>query len=1451
MLVKEKLTLNYYKDQLKNLLIDKLKNYNNLLINKLIEYFNDLIIDNELETNEKISILVKEIINQPYEFIIKLIDNLYLDTNDEHLKSFNDILKNTDYVWEELIQDTKFQRIRENCHYQQFPFNYEETINLQDIITPLEIIKEDKLINNLHNNLHNNFKYETFYKIFENEYKNILIKGKSGIGKTIQIKYLLYNWSKNKWKTIKDKLIMSISLKNILSTDDIYDIILKQNFKNIRYVNKDIIQSFLNERNQDLILFVDDLNNFDMDNTIIWNIINCYNNLFTSVVWLNINKCNNNIYNYFDKIFQLFGFNYNQIISLSKKFVPDNPDFIIKFKKLINKHILIRNVCKIPKMAILFIFIFKRNESLFNKNLFEIYEYIIQTFQKFHNFTDINFSNLLNNINKFSFINLTTKNLTFSSNIEEEKDIIKLLSELIIINNEENSNFKYNSCQFYHLSFQEYFSANYLIDEFQNFLKRVYWTVSFDNQLIDLNDSTIYNIIEFIRINSIKHFKRIYPISKRIQKIYDFSENIQNLLEKDYFERTNIQLENEKFSSILLSIIIERIGNNLTVLTLISSDYKLEELIDLLCNYSSNLTTLFLSKDNPPDNLLEERTFLYNLCRLISKTNLDYFQLGRITFKIKRKYIDSCRNIKKEYIQELSLEDDAKNIYIEIKFGKKPFEKLIDKCSNFSKFITYNFMKFIKECHYLKTLHLENKTLLETFSQDFLEIIHDLKEYHSLKYIIIQNLNIQFSNESYMWNCFRQRGSPKFQRLNKDEEKIKLSTIEIIQSKSESQLNLTDIDEILMDNNQINDLGIGKLSITYGLIHHTQCFKSFNFDYCDIQEIQAKILGNVLQQCSNIEKLSLDGNRNMGDGFFGICKGIKTSHRTIKYLSLRDCNLTDTQGKYLGKNLRECYSIESLILSHNGNLGTAYANIFDGLENSCQFLKHLELENCFLTKSVTENLGKLLSFCSNLQILIMSNNLQILDGYDYLLSELKHSSKSLIHLDFSACGLTDNQIKQLGNLLQQCNKLEILSIRSCSLVSNGLDYILFGIKSSSATLKTLNLSDCYFTLNQLEYFSEIIHKYSNLKQLRIDFNENADVALKILLNRLKVSSSIDELEFPSCLMDDNSLGTLSESFQKKLNFIDKLDGKRRSCRSLLEKLEKISFEFTNSSKNHGKYIQDILKLCKNLKSVFVSGNESISIGLENILDGLTFSTYCLRDLNLTRCNINENQAKYLGEFLKYCPSLEMFSIKENKKLGSGFGIILTGLENSVKSLKRLNFSECDLSERQSTNLGEFLSLCSNLTSINLDKNRRMGSGIVKIFKEISQSSKYVLKEMHMTNCDLTESQAKSLGDYLKIIPNIEYISIRNNRRLGAGLLYICNGLKESSRLPKILQFDLCDYSESQVKYLEENLKIFLKADLLFHYTTNKPDSKGRTNKTASKLVNIPGESKGFIYLEIA
>lgn len=190
----------------------------------------------------------------------------------------------------------------------------------------------------------------------------------------------------------------------------------------------------------------------------------------------------------------------------------------------------------------------------------------------------------------------------------------------------------------------------------------------------------------------------------------------------------------------------------------------------------------------------------------------------------------------------------------------------------------------------------------------------------------------------------------------------------------------------------------------------------------------------------------------------------------------------------------------------------------------------------------------------------------------------------------------------------------------------------------------------------------------------------------------------------------------------------KSDGKSTNY---FKELEKFSYNLKYVSLDDCKLNTDDGNKCSKLETVKLTGNGWPLNIFGDIYNYLEKSSDTLKELSFTCQNKNEANVHNIKNLLKNCKNLIKISFK-SKLQEAFFKAITEGLKFSKNSLIYINLSNCQLNERDGSNLAKLLKECSKLEIIKLNNNH-FGNEYINVISALFQKSSESLKEIYVFN----------------------------------------------------------------------------------------------------------------------
>lgn len=538
-----------------------------------------------------------------------------------------------------------------------------EEINL-DI--PLSRMIKQTAFDNI--NIISKYTFTNLYEIFFEKYRKILVIGNSGMGKSIHIQYIIYQWATNRWITDNDYLIIRLNLKDFNKGNDISSEILRQNFKHLEFMNRDTVELLLKEEEENIILCIDGYDDFHSDSPRVQYIIDCQKPTFKTMIMCREMKASE-IKKTADAIFKLNRIPHCKLMNLFRNFSKnDASGYLILLNDMLKKYGLLQSICQIPILAVRVYIFFQTEELNIDMTAYDFFDKFIKHLYKIVNVTEKQLANKhLTNFYKLCLLNLSKEKIVCKKKLILKIAVIfKSLLTIDVYKADENK----LQIQFHDKSFQEFFAAKYIIHLFGK------------NNFTELNEilNKVFNAPKTSR------FSNIYILNN----VFNFISEYDRLLGKNLLRKYNIILKMIDQRSLIYDYLI--CNENLAWL-----DFQLEEHSLKIVQLSINGNQIFdrinfeLLKSQLP-NLKVLNIYLTEIWFKMKTKSFDQFLYhlnGTKTYESVYFRIGGLKGFcLKKFVAN---KNDRVDIYFEIKKIKENFQFIshLNILSHISKFV-YN-----------------------------------------------------------------------------------------------------------------------------------------------------------------------------------------------------------------------------------------------------------------------------------------------------------------------------------------------------------------------------------------------------------------------------------------------------------------------------------------------------------------------------------------------------------------------------------------------------------------------------------------------------------------------------------------------------------------------------------------------------------------------------------------
>ncbi|TKC40667.1 hypothetical protein EI555_012133 [Monodon monoceros] len=275
-------------------------------------------------------------------------------------------------------------------------------------------------------------------------------------------------------------------------------------------------------------------------------------------------------------------------------------------------------------------------------------------------------------------------------------------------------------------------------------------------------------------------------------------------------------------------------------------------------------------------------------------------------------------------------------------------------------------------------------------------------------------------------------------------------------------------------------------------MHLVSKLKVLRLGRCRLTADDVRALGEALKALPELE-LNLSWNGKVGGNLPLILRTFREGSK-IQMPELVDYALTSEDGAFVGQLLLRLQNLEVLDLSINRNIGGSLNSIAQGLKSTLN-LKVLKLHSCGLSQKSVKLLDAAFRYLCELRTLDIFCNKEMSGGFE--------DSPGLAMLEH----------------------LEGLDLRQCSLMTDDTVWL-----SRYCRVEGGLLEPCHVFANLANLRSEASVHLPALEIVNLSWNKCVGSNLKLLLETLKLSTSLQVLRLSSCSLVTEDVALLGFTY---------------------------------------------------------------------------------------------------------------------------------------------------------------------------------------------------------------------------------------------------------------------------------------------------------------------------------
>ncbi|KAG5837423.1 hypothetical protein ANANG_G00239090 [Anguilla anguilla] len=288
-------------------------------------------------------------------------------------------------------------------------------------------------------------------------------------------------------------------------------------------------------------------------------------------------------------------------------------------------------------------------------------------------------------------------------------------------------------------------------------------------------------------------------------------------------------------------------------------------------------------------------------------------------------------------------------------------------------------------------------------------------------------------------------------------------------------------------------------------------FKVVDLEQTNLDEDGASALFDMIEYYESATHLNISFNKHIGTRGWQAAAHMMRKTSSLQYLDARNTPLLDHSAPFVARALRISGSLAVLHLENAGLSGRPLMLLATALKMNMNLRELYLADNKLNGLQDSAQLGNLLKFNYNIQILDLRNNHIMDSGLAYVCEGLKEQRKGLVTLVLWNNQLTHNGMGYLAAALPCTHSLETLNLGHNSVGNEGVHKLKDGLIGNRSVLR-LGLASTKLSCEGAVAVAEFIAESPRLLRLDLRENEIKTGGLMALSLALKVNTSLLRLD---------------------------------------------------------------------------------------------------------------------------------------------------------------------------------------------------------------------------------------------------------------------------------------------------------------------------------------------------
>ncbi|XP_051953016.1 protein phosphatase 1 regulatory subunit 37-like [Xyrauchen texanus] len=288
-------------------------------------------------------------------------------------------------------------------------------------------------------------------------------------------------------------------------------------------------------------------------------------------------------------------------------------------------------------------------------------------------------------------------------------------------------------------------------------------------------------------------------------------------------------------------------------------------------------------------------------------------------------------------------------------------------------------------------------------------------------------------------------------------------------------------------------------------------FKVVDLEQTNLDEDGASALFDMIEYYESATHLNISFNKHIGTRGWQAAAHMMRKTSSLQYLEARNTPLLDHSAPFVARALRISGSLTILHLENTSLSGRPLMLLATALKMNMNLRELYLADNKLNGLQDSAQLGNLLKFNYNIQILDLRNNHILDSGLAYVCEGLKEQRKGLVTLVLWNNQLTHNGMGYLAAALPFTQSLETLNLGHNAVGNEGVHKLKDGLIANRSILR-LGLASTKLSCEGAVAIAEFIADSPRLLRLDLRENEIKTGGLMALSLAFKVNTSLLRLD---------------------------------------------------------------------------------------------------------------------------------------------------------------------------------------------------------------------------------------------------------------------------------------------------------------------------------------------------